>query len=75
LQPRLYALDDHRLPLKRMELVAELGARIYKRIAMNQTLLQLVLDWRWWRPGLRLKPRGEFGQGLRVNRIGFRALE
>jgi hypothetical protein len=46
LQPRLYALDDNGLPMGRMELVAELGASVHKRIAMNQTLLQLVLDWR-----------------------------
>jgi hypothetical protein len=42
---------------------------------MNQALLELGIDLRWWGPALGLEPRAEFGERLGINRIGLGAFE
>ena len=58
-----------------MALVADLGSDLDQGFALREALLELSIDCWWWRPRLGLEPGSQFSQHLRIQVVGFGALE
>lgn len=67
--------NDTRLTQQGVALVADLGSDLNQSFALHQPLLEFGIDRWWWRPGVGLEPGSQFSQHLRIQVVGFGALE